>query len=204
MMQLHTYRPTILAASLASVVCLLSACGGGGAAPDAAPSAEASAAPTESPAAFANTSWVRIASESGSFSVASNTKVRYGAGSSWVYKTVSAGTHACSNAFFGTDPAYGVHKECDARTASTTTTSPSASLSWQAPGDPAVVGYRIYYGTASNAYQQPLGSGVAAGNVTSYTVGGLQSATTYYFAVTSIDASGHESAYSNEATKVTP
>jgi fibronectin type 3 domain-containing protein len=66
-----------------------------------------------------------------------------------------------------------------------------------------VVGYRVYWGTASRAYQ-PRGNGTLAGAGNSYVVGSLQSGRTYYFAVTAYDAAGTESDFSAEATKSIP
>jgi fibronectin type 3 domain-containing protein len=66
-----------------------------------------------------------------------------------------------------------------------------------------VVGYRVYWGTASRAYQ-PRGSGTLAGAGNSYVVGNLQSGRTYYFAVTAYDGAGTESDFSAEATKTIP
>ena len=59
----------------------------------------------------------------------------------------------------------------------------------------------MYFGTSSRAYNQALGSGIETGGANSYTVTGLQSGQQYYFSVTAVDAQGHESVYSNEATK---
>ena len=77
-----------------------------------------------------------------------------------------------------------------------------ATLSWTAPTG-TVSGYRVYYGTASGAYEQVLGSGAFAGT-TNFTVADLTAGHTYYFAVTAINVAGVESAYSNEATKLIP
>jgi Fibronectin type III domain len=79
-----------------------------------------------------------------------------------------------------------------------------AVLTWDAADPAMVAGYRVYFGTASRAYDQALGYGVAVGGTTTYTVTGLTRAQTYYFSVTSVDARGTESAYSNEASKVIP
>ena len=70
--------------------------------------------------------------------------------------------------------------------------------------DPTLAGYRIYYGIASKTYLQPVGQGLVVGNVTTYTLSGLDPATTYYFAVTAYDQSGNESVLSNEAVKTLP
>jgi len=67
-----------------------------------------------------------------------------------------------------------------------------------------VVGYRIYYGTSATTLSPPYGSGLNVGNVTSYTVTGLQSGTRYYFNATAVDAIGNESILSNQAFKDIP
>jgi hypothetical protein len=70
----------------------------------------------------------------------------------------------------------------------------SASLSWDANTEPAVAGYRLYYGTVSAGY----GASVDVGLITSYTLGGLDPNQTYYLAATAYDANGQESPKSNE------
>jgi hypothetical protein len=67
-----------------------------------------------------------------------------------------------------------------------------------------VAGYRVYFGSSSRTYFQPLGTGLSAGTATTFTVAGLQRGQTYYFAVTDVDSLGNESPYSNEATKFIP
>ncbi|HMO47081.1 MAG TPA: fibronectin type III domain-containing protein [Rubrivivax sp.] len=81
------------------------------------------------------------------------------------------------------------------------TATGTAVLTWDAPDDAAVVGYRVYYGTAPRSYAQFVGAGLEAGFATTYVVSGLQRGSTYYFAVTAFDAAGNESAFSNEASK---
>jgi hypothetical protein len=78
-------------------------------------------------------------------------------------------------------------------------TAGAAVLGWK--GSTGVVSYRVYYGTASRAYLQPLGSGVPATSP-AMTINGLASGQTYYFSVTGVDAGGKETAYSDEMTKV--
>ena len=56
-------------------------------------------------------SWVKLAKESGKFTLSQAQPVRYGANKSWVEKTVS-GSAVCSNDFFGIDPLKGVEKGC--------------------------------------------------------------------------------------------
>jgi hypothetical protein len=65
-----------------------------------------------------------------------------------------------------------------------------------------VSGYRVYYGVSSRFYQQSLSAGVWAGNTAAFNATGLQKGVTYYFAVTTVDSLGNESAYSNEASKL--
>jgi uncharacterized repeat protein (TIGR02543 family) len=55
--------------------------------------------------------WTTIATEGKPFTVSANTLVRYGAKTSWIYKTVS-GTNNCTNEFFGEDPLYRTVKAC--------------------------------------------------------------------------------------------
>ncbi len=81
-----------------------------------------------------------------------------------------------------------------------------ASLSWAAPVTNSdgtaltdLVGYKVYYGTASGNYTQDVG----VENVTNYTVSNLTGGT-YYFAITAYDISGNQSAYSNELSKTIP
>jgi len=92
--------------------------------------------------------------------------------------------------------------------ASATTQTPtapgSATLAWDAVTTANLSGYRIYYGTAPGTYVQPLGQGINVGNVTTYTVTGLNGGTRYYFAVTAVDTSNNESTFSNEVFKDIP
>jgi hypothetical protein len=76
-------------------------------------------------------------------------------------------------------------------------------LSWAAGTDPDIVGYRVYYGTASGSYQQAKGAGINVGMVTTHSISsGLQRGQRYYFAVTAFDATGNESAFSGEASRL--
>ena len=76
----------------------------------------------------------------------------------------------------------------------------SVVLAWVPSSSTNVVGYRIYYGTASlNYYSQ-----VTVGNTNRAAVSGLADGVTYYFAATSIDNAGDESAFSNETVYETP
>ncbi len=90
----------------------------------------------------------------------------------------------------------------------TTVEAGEAILSWDPPttnadGTPLtdLAGYKVYRGMVSGVYSAiPFD----VGNVTSYTFSGLSEGTTYYYAITAYDASGNESAYSNEVNKTMP
>lgn len=68
------------------------------------------------------------------------------------------------------------------------------TLAWDANTDPAVAGYRLYYGYASRIY----GSPVDVGKVTQHTLTGIDDGKQSYFAVTAYDSNNNESAFSTE------
>lgn len=72
----------------------------------------------------------------------------------------------------------------------------TVSLAWDASPDTNVVGYAVYYGTASGAYDSRLD----VGTNTSATVTGLARGLTYFFVATAYDADGLESDPSNEVS----
>jgi hypothetical protein len=76
------------------------------------------------------------------------------------------------------------------------------SISWNKNSESDVAGYKVYYGTATNTYQNILD----VGPFTSAVIDGLTAGVTYYYAVTAYDTSGNESAKSQEvqATMPTP
>ncbi|GMV31373.1 MAG: hypothetical protein AMXMBFR59_34980 [Rhodanobacteraceae bacterium] len=76
----------------------------------------------------------------------------------------------------------------------------SISVSWNANTEADLHGYRVYYGTASGAYQQTRGAGIEAGRNTSFTISNLKAGTVYYIAVTAYDTAGNESAHSGEVS----
>lgn len=78
-------------------------------------------------------------------------------------------------------------------------TTVQVTLAWDPSISETVLGYRVYYGTASRNYAHVLD----AGNVTTYTVPGLVRGVQYYFAVTAY-ASSEESAFSNEVSCIRP
>lgn len=97
----------------------------------------------------------------------------------------------------------------------TASSATAVTLTWTAPGDNGNVGqatsYDIRYSTtpitadnftsATAVTNLPLPQ--PAGSSESYTVNGLQPATTYFFALTATDAAGNVSAMSNVASKTT-
>ena len=69
-------------------------------------------------------------------------------------------------------------------------------LAWDPPEtDSSVIGYKVYYGTASRTYTVRI----KVGNVTTYMMHRLSHGVTYYFAVTAYNRFG-ESGYSNEVS----
>ncbi|UFS69351.1 fibronectin type III domain-containing protein [Geomonas sp. RF6] len=74
------------------------------------------------------------------------------------------------------------------------------TIAWDAAASGAVAGYKVYYGTSSGSYSRSID----VGNVTSCTIPSLTDGQTYYFNVTSYDASGRQSGYANEISKTFP
>jgi hypothetical protein len=77
-------------------------------------------------------------------------------------------------------------------------TNATVRLAWHAVPAARVVGYYVYYGTASHSYTLRL----AAGRATTMNIGGLVEGETYFFAVASYNAAGVESKFSDEASWV--
>jgi fibronectin type 3 domain-containing protein len=71
-------------------------------------------------------------------------------------------------------------------------------LTWNDIQDSSVIGYYIYYGTASGSYS----SSQFCGDVGDFIVHGLNSGQTYYFVVAPVDAYGDIGEYSQEASCV--
>lgn len=76
----------------------------------------------------------------------------------------------------------------------------NATLAWQSSSDPQVAGFNIYYGVASKVYPNKM----SVGQATSLTVSNLVPGATYYFAATTYDAAGSESAFSSEVSYTVP
>jgi hypothetical protein len=73
------------------------------------------------------------------------------------------------------------------------------TLAWDPNTEADLTGYKIYYGTRSGGYD----FAIDVGNVTRYTVTGLEPETRYYFALTAYDTSGNESDFSGEVSAFT-
>jgi hypothetical protein len=80
------------------------------------------------------------------------------------------------------------------------TRAASVELGWDASSDTTIVGYNVYYGTASGDYTNE----VSVGNVTDVTISNLAPGVTYYFAATSVDSQGDESGLSPETPYIVP
>lgn len=72
------------------------------------------------------------------------------------------------------------------------------SLAWDANSETDLGGYKLYYGTASQAYSTVIN----VGNNTQVTVNNLSQGVTYFFAVSAYNMQGAESDYSNEINKM--
>lgn len=77
----------------------------------------------------------------------------------------------------------------------------TVQISWDANSEPDLAGYRIYSGTQSGNYGEP----VDVGNVTEHVMQiAPEYGATYYFALTAYDTSGNESGHSDEASVFVP
>jgi hypothetical protein len=76
----------------------------------------------------------------------------------------------------------------------------SVELSWQNSPNTNVVAYNVYFGTQSGQYGTPI----SFGDAVDVTLPGFVEGTTYYFAVSAVDAEGNESILSNEDTYTVP
>jgi hypothetical protein len=70
----------------------------------------------------------------------------------------------------------------------------AVDLAWDANTEPDLAGYKIHYGTASGDYSHTID----VGNITTYTLTGLEEGVTYYLAATAYDDDDNESDYSDE------
>jgi fibronectin type 3 domain-containing protein len=78
----------------------------------------------------------------------------------------------------------------------------SAVLSWTASTSTDVTGYNVYRSTVSGGSYTKVNSSLVAGST--FRDSSVVSGHTYYYVITSVDASGVESQYSNEVQAVIP
>ena len=76
----------------------------------------------------------------------------------------------------------------------------TVTLAWTPSTDTNVVGYNVYYGTASGDYTNL----VSTANTSTSVIPNLTEGTTYYFAATAYATDGSESPFSNEANYTVP
>jgi len=86
-------------------------------------------------------------------------------------------------------------------TATATTQSHSASLSWLASSS-VVAGYNVYRGTVNGGPYTLVNTSLITG--LSFTDTSVQAGLTYYYVAAAIDQSGNESVYSNQVTAAIP
>lgn len=77
----------------------------------------------------------------------------------------------------------------------------TVQVTWNPNTEPDLSGYKLYHGTASGQYGEPVDVGNVTGHVMEIAP---QYGATYYFALTAYDTSGNESGYSAEATCFIP
>jgi len=77
----------------------------------------------------------------------------------------------------------------------------TVQVTWNPNTEPDLSGYKLYHGTASGQYGEPVDVGNVTGHVMEITP---EYGATYYFALTAYDTSGNESGYSAEATCFIP
>ncbi|MGO4393031.1 hypothetical protein AB4Z46_16905, partial [Variovorax sp. M-6] len=105
-----------------------------------------------------------LANEGGSFTVATATVVKYGAGANWVQKTVT-GTAACNNAYFGSDPAPSVAKACYSVDTTSTTPPSGTKLAAEFESFTVTSPTMVKYGAGTSWVQKTVTGTAACNNV---------------------------------------
>ncbi len=127
-----------------------------------------------SAAASAQTqTWTKIASEGQAFSVSGTQTVRYGAGSSWLTKSVSGGGQ-CTNSFFSGDPIYGTAKQCQVAGSTSTPPVPAAAQVCTPPISAATTGNvapSVGNGTPQSCTEAALRTAIASHSVITFNCG---------------------------------
>ncbi len=141
---------------LALTVLALAACGGGGG--EGNESGPPQRRGDESTRLQATEStWVRVATEWQAFVLTAPTRVRYGAGSTWIERDLPAGQAFCTNTFFGIDPLPGIVKLCEAQ--QTTTTGPWVFLAAESQAFRLATAQRVRYGMGTTWIERDLPAG---------------------------------------------
>jgi hypothetical protein len=78
--------------------------------------------------------------------------------------------------------------------------SASLQVTWHANTETDLAGYKVYYGTTSKTYGQPID----VGNANSYQIKNVQAGTYYYVSLTAYDTCWNESAKSGEKSIYVP
>ena len=122
-------------------------------------------------ASTATSDWTRIAVEGASFTVSGTQTVRYGAGSAWITKSVT-GSGACTNDYFGSDPAFNVVKECQVAATATTTAAVAGVCNVPAaPADTSTSVATVGDGTPGSCTEAALRAAVNAYPVVKFSCG---------------------------------
>ncbi len=120
--------------------------------------------------------WTKLVAENANFTLARLQTLRYGAGSTWLTKTL-AGAGTCSNGFFGSDPVPGVFKECDVASGGVPAPAPPpvATAGVCTPPatavDTSTVAASVGNGTPASCTEAALRAAVAAQSVVKFNCG---------------------------------
>ena len=77
-------------------------------------------------------------------------------------------------------------------------TASALTLAWDPNAEPDLAGYKVYYGTESGMY----GFVLDVGNVTQYTVTGLEPETQYYFSLTAMILQGMRAIFRKRSARL--
>jgi hypothetical protein len=121
-----------------------------------------------------------------------------GSGTSVMTITVGSSTHMGTYPITITATAGSIHQTVTV----TLTVTAQIALSWSSGGSPNLAGYNIYRSTTSGGPYSKINSSLDPNM--SYMDQGAQEGVTYYYVTTSVDTSGNESSYSNQASAMLP
>ena len=121
-----------------------------------------------------------------------------GSGTSVMTITVGSSTHMGTYPITVTATGGSIHQTV----AVTLTVTAQIALSWSSGGSQNIAGYNIYRSTTSGGPYAKINSSLDPNM--SYMDQGAQEGVTYYYVTTSVDTSGNESSYSNQASAMLP